>query len=81
MYSLLDERSEIKEIKGSIILNKNSIEKIYFNNVSFSYISHERKDEYILKDINLVFSKGSICALVGIVNVNHVVIMCFDGHV
>lgn len=28
MYSLLDERSEIKEIKGSIILNKSSIEKI-----------------------------------------------------
>ena len=65
VYSLLDEKSEITDIKDSIILNKGNIEKIEFNNVSFSYTSCERKDEYILKNLNLVFSKGSICALVG----------------
>ena len=65
VYSLLDEKSEITDIKDSIILNKGNIEKIEFNNVSFSYTSCERKDAYILKNLNLVFSKGSICALVG----------------
>ena len=65
VYSLLDEKSEITDIKDSIILNKGNIEKIEFSNVSFSYTSHERKDEYVLKNLNLVFSKGSVCALVG----------------
>ena len=65
VYSLLDEKSEITDIKDSIILNKGNIEKIEFNNVSFSYTSCERKDAYILKNLNLVFSKGSVCALVG----------------
>lgn len=65
VYSLLDEKSEITDIKDSIILNKGNIEKIEFSNVSFSYTSHERKDEYVLKNLNLVFSKDSVCALVG----------------
>ena len=65
VYSLLDEKSEITDIKDSIILKKGNIEKIEFNNVRFSYTSHERKDEYVLKGLNLVFSKGSVCALVG----------------
>ena len=65
VYSLLNEKSEITDIKDSIILNKGNIEKIEFNNVSFSYTSHERKDEYVLKNLNLVFSKDSVCALVG----------------
>ena len=65
VYSLLDEKSEITDIKDSIILNKGNIEKIEFSNVSFSYTSCEKNDAYILKNLNLVFSKGSICALVG----------------
>ena len=65
VYSLLDEKSEITDIKDSIILNKGNIEKIEFSNVSFSYNSCEKNDAYILKNLNLVFSKGSICALVG----------------
>ena len=65
VYSLLNEKSEITDIKDSIILNKGNIENIEFNNVSFSYTSCEKKDAYILKNLNLVFSKGSICALVG----------------
>ncbi len=65
VYSLLDEKSEITDIKYFIQLNKDNIEKIEFNNVSFSYTSHERKDEYVLKTLNLVFRKDSVWALVG----------------
>ncbi|WP_242941576.1 ABC transporter ATP-binding protein [Peptostreptococcus sp. D1] len=61
VYSLLGEKSDIASEKDSITLEKGNIEKIEFNKVNFGYT----KDLNILKNVDLVFDRGNISALVG----------------
>lgn len=62
VYSILDEKVDIKVNNLGYRLVKNDCNIIEFKNVYFKY---DKDSKYILNDMNLKFEKGKISAIVG----------------
>lgn len=62
-YGLLDQETDIKPNTGDKLLDKKSIKKIEFKDVSFSY--DEKSDKNVLDSVDLSLFKGNTYAIVG----------------